>query len=232
MHFTQRFQIRRMVQRSVRWSVTGLLVGLAGIGCTVGAEMPRTGTAQSAPPGLHHVRSAEDEALVHNHRAGILFGLDDLAGATQELREAIRLSPDSSVPHSNLGKVLHAQGDLSGAEAELRKALTLDPRFAEARNNLAFVLYDRGDLGAAVEEWEVALRLAPNWPGAWAGMALGLFAFGHVDGALESYSRALRMDDHYADVEYLQRVRRWSPGAAGQAEAILRLLAASKGVSS
>lgn len=205
-------------------TIAGLL--LAATGCAGWGESPRTEIPRNSSPEARTARHPQDEAILHNNMAGLLFMRGDLDGAVKELREAIRLSPDIPAPHNNLGMVLHAQGHAEAAMEEFLKAIRLNPRHAAARSNLGFALFDRGDLGSAVQQWQTAVTLDPRSAGAWAGLALGLFAFGQVPQALESYRHALQLDPRYADVAYLQQARHWSAGAVGQAEAILQLIGA------
>ena len=206
-----------LLGRLIRWSIGGLLI--CG-GCAAETASLPSGPTPDLHPGGAQSRALEDEADAHGQRARTLLGKGDLSGAVRELQEAVRAQPNHAALHSHLGKLYRVQGDLRRAEAELRRAVDLDRHDAEARNNLAFVLYDEGETARAVSEWEAAVVSAPDWPGPRAGLALGLLAVGRVNDAMESYRRALRLDAHYADLDYLRRVRFWSPAAAGQAEII------------
>ncbi|MEE9203857.1 MAG: tetratricopeptide repeat protein [Nitrospirales bacterium] len=216
------------MNRIMQLSLAGLL--LAGMGCAAEVERPRSDIVRNLSPGTSVVRSAQGEAMLHNKIGGLLFLLGDLEGSVREFRDAIRLSPEIPAPHNNLGMALHAQGEFTGARVEFLEAIRLNPRYAPARSNLGFVFFERGDLGSAVEHWQAAVRLDQHLASPRAGLALGLFTFGNVDQAVQSYSHALRLDRRYADVEYLRRVRRWSPSAVGQAAAILQLIMAREEV--
>ncbi len=207
--------------RIIQWSLAGLV--LAGMGCTAVAEKPLTGTVESVSSETP-ARLAQDEAMLHTERGVLLFMQGELERAGREFREAIRLSPNDPLPRNNLGMVLHAQGDPSGAIGEFLGALTLTPRLAVARSNLGFALFDRGDIETAVEQWQVAVKLEPQLAGAWAGLALGLLGLGQEELAVRSYRVAIQLDGRYVDVEYLRNIRRWSPAAVGQAQAVLRLI--------
>ncbi len=209
----------------LKWSLAGVLLGFTG--CAAVVEKPRTGTVEGSSLGATAL-SAQDEAMLRNERGVLLFMQGDLERAGREFREAIRQNPNDPHPHNNLGMVLHAQGDLSGAIGEFFGALMLNPRLAAARSNLGYALFDRGDLEAAVEQWQIAVKLDPRLAGSWAGLALGLLGLGREELAVQSYRAAIRLDGRYADVGYLRSIRRWSPGAVGQAEAILRLMKASR----
>lgn len=214
-----------METRILQWSLAGLV--LTFVGCAAVVEKPRVDLVQNSGPEVSGARSAQDEAIFHTERGVLLFMQGEMERAGREFREAIRLSPNDPLPHNNLGMVLHAQGDLSGATGEFLSALALNPRYAAARSNLGFALFDRGDLDAAVEQWQIAVKLEPHRAGSWAGLALGLLGLGQQELAMQSYRIAIRLDGRYADVEYLRSIRRWSRGAVGQAEAVLRLMEAS-----
>lgn len=220
-------EVQGTMIRILQWSLAGLV--LTCMGCAAVAEKPLTGTVaklSSETPA----RPAQEEAMLRTERGVLLFMQGDLERAGREFREAIRLSPNDPLPHNNLGMVFHAQGDLSGAIGEFFGALMLNPRLATARSNLGFALFDRGDLETAVEQWQIAVKLEPHLAGSWAGLALGLLGLGQEELAVRSYRVAIRLDGRYTNVEYLQRVRRWSPAAVGQAKAVLRLIDDSREV--
>jgi tetratricopeptide (TPR) repeat protein len=89
--------------------------------------------------------------------------LDDLEGAEQSYREAIRRAPLWSVPPGNLAILLQAQGRTDEAESAYRSSVSLSDG-AEARNGLAWHLHLYGDGDEALELARQAGREEPESP--------------------------------------------------------------------
>jgi tetratricopeptide (TPR) repeat protein len=70
---------------------------------------------------------------IYLHRAVALYGLKDLAGAEESVREAIRLDPAHKRPRAEyvLGRILEAKGDEAGAREHMSKYLELEPAPAD-----------------------------------------------------------------------------------------------------
>jgi tetratricopeptide (TPR) repeat protein len=71
---------------------------------------------------------------VHLHRAVALYGLKDLEGAAESVREAIRLDSRFENPRAEyvLGRILEAKGDLDGARQHMSKYLDVDKKAPDA----------------------------------------------------------------------------------------------------
>ncbi|MGH9592308.1 MAG: tetratricopeptide repeat protein, partial [Bryobacteraceae bacterium] len=61
----------------------------------------------------------------HNNLAVILANRGDLIGATEHLREAVRLEPDVPEVHTELADVLERQGQHAEAQRQLAQARRL-----------------------------------------------------------------------------------------------------------
>ena len=66
---------------------------------------------------------------IYLHRAVAGYQLKDLAGAEQNIQEALRLDPRHKRPRGEyvLGRILEAKGDMNGAREHIAKYLELDP---------------------------------------------------------------------------------------------------------
>lgn len=125
----------------------------------------------SSDPEAHLIRAAilkeerrPDEAVVEYEQSAALrprdyalwleLGLardeaEDQAGATNALKEAVRLAPDYATPHWQLGNVLLRSGNIADAFLELRRAAASNPAFLPQLIDLAWTIY-QGET-AAVE---------------------------------------------------------------------------------
>ncbi len=204
----------------IKWTLMGLLVtSLAGC-ATNGEEWPNTAVPISWPE-VDENQSDMEIGISYNQRGSILYVQGDWDGAVREFLKAIHFSPESAIPHNNLAMALYRQGHFTDARIEFFSAVRLNPQYAEAWNNLGFILFDQGFHASALDRWKLAVKLGPNWPSAWAGQAIGLLAFGYVDQAVQSYNQAIRLDPRFADFEYLQNGRHWSPHVMQHTELLL-----------
>lgn len=94
---------------------------------------------------------------------------DDMAGAEQALRKAVRIAPQRADIWSLLGEtfVIQAQGQI-GPDAKLAfgQALKVDPADVRARYYLGRARIAEGDVAAGLSDWRGLLAsLAPNAPG-------------------------------------------------------------------
>jgi Flp pilus assembly protein TadD len=73
----------------------------------------------------------------HNVLGGVLAGTNDLNGAVEHLREAVRLLPRDAYPPFNLALLLEGLGRPAEALPLYERAAQLDPTFVEARQRAA-----------------------------------------------------------------------------------------------
>ena len=100
---------------------------------------------------------------------------DNLSGAEQHFREAIRIDPTFWLPHVNLAMLLEERQQLAAAEAEYREAARLGPESEIAYWKLTTFLIDHGRAADAQTALRVAERRVDSSAGVSAG--LGLVAF-------------------------------------------------------
>jgi tetratricopeptide (TPR) repeat protein len=93
---------------------------------------------------MSHRGRFPDFALLWDHLGWIRILQDNLDGAREAYREAVRLAPDSPKAHYHLGTIALHQGDLDAAEAHLREALRWKPDYPKASQQLAETLARRG----------------------------------------------------------------------------------------
>ncbi len=158
-------------------------------------------------------------AVSYNNLGGVLQDLNDLPGARENFKRALRIGegdygsehPQVAIYANNLGLVLQDLGDLAGAREHFEWALRigeqvygpLHPQFATYANNLGGVFQDLGDLAAAREHFERALRIGEQVYGSghpqfatYANNLGGVLQdLGDLTGASSLYSRALEIDE-------------------------------------
>ena len=104
----------------------------------------------------------ESSSVAHFNIGVLLAKADDLAGAEEELREAMRQDPRHVEVHVELGKVLARQGRDREAIAEYRQGLEISPGRADIQHVLGVLCRRTGDLPAARDAFAQALRLDPR----------------------------------------------------------------------
>jgi len=109
-------------------------------------------------------RAVELDAYYRTARVNLgaaLFHAKQLAGAAQELREALELGDDAETRHM-LGSVLASSGEWDGALAQIRKSIELNPKRAEAHGDLGKILMVKGQKDEAEASLKKALELDPG----------------------------------------------------------------------
>jgi 4-amino-4-deoxy-L-arabinose transferase-like glycosyltransferase len=116
----------------------------------------RTASALGIPAVL------ESSSVAHFNIGVLLAKADDLAGAEEELREAMRQDSRHVEVHVELGKVLARQGRDREAIAEYRQGLEISPGRADIHHVIGVLCRRTGDLPAARDAFAQALRLDPR----------------------------------------------------------------------
>jgi tetratricopeptide (TPR) repeat protein len=135
------------------------------------------------------------------NRALALHGIGDLAGAQQDLDEAIRLQPSMARAWSNRGAIRLQRGDLAGARADLDRAIILAPT-ADAYTNRGAVRLTAGDYMGAIRDLDVALGADPRNPTTWRNRGIARAALGRYGAAIEDFAVALALDPASAEAHY------------------------------
>ena len=155
------------------------------------------------------------EAALHQQQATAAYKRGDLAEATAELRQAIRLCPSEPFYSFMLGNALYRADKRLEAEAAYRLATEQDPSFIEARMSFGFTLFELERPKEALEQWLSAMRMQTDSAFARAALAVGLYASGDQDNAVIQYDQAVRLEARYADDKAVALDIRWKPPAMG-----------------
>ncbi len=104
-----------------------------------------------------------DSAWTAYNLALALEDMNDLKGAEETLRNAIKINPKLAEIQAELGQLKLSEGDLQSAQKWLKSALDLEPGLVKASGNLAMVYAKSGDLISAEKLLHQALEDNPNY---------------------------------------------------------------------
>ena len=189
---------RRAVLRAALGSTPGDLSLLMTLGNTYPLT-DKAGAAERVRWYQAAVAAAPTSVSARLNLGNALAAGQDLGGAVDAHREAVRLDPGYALAHYNLGVSLKDGGDLFGAVSSYREAVRLEPEFALAHNNLGEALYANGDVDGAVSSYREATRLDPGLALAHYNLGIALKARGDVDGAITCYREAIRLNPMLAE---------------------------------
>ena len=91
----------------------------------------------------------------------IAYFRGDLAGATKDYDEAVRLSPKQASFHESRGLALAARGELGRAIQDYTQAITLPPEETSAYFARGLAYFSQGDFGLAATDF-ARLKDDPN----------------------------------------------------------------------
>ncbi|MES2309597.1 MAG: tetratricopeptide repeat protein [Verrucomicrobiota bacterium] len=91
------------------------------------------------------------------------FQMQDLPGAEEALKQAIKLNPNDYFSHSSLGIVYYQMNRYDDAVQVLTKATTLEPNDARSHNFLGIACSQKGWQEAAEQEFRKAVELDPSY---------------------------------------------------------------------
>ena len=171
---------------------------------------PEAPSPDSAPPASSEPEPLEpvgSDAEPHPAETHYVLGVarlntGDLIGATEELREALRVQPDLVEARMSLGTALYQIGDLDGASEAYHAALRTQPDLVQAHVNLATIHIVKREWAPARNELQVALQLQPDLVRAHYALGLVRYGLGDRRGAIEAYREALQLKPDYADAHY------------------------------
>jgi tetratricopeptide (TPR) repeat protein len=195
-------------------TVTTALLGACAV-----ATWAQVGVWQSSESLFAHaVNVTRENYIAHNNLGVALAGRDDVDGAIEQFRQALRIKPDFPNARINLGDALRDR---------LEHAVAAAPDDPTAHAELAAALRDSGRLQEAAEQYGEAIRLDPGSVAAHRHLAGVLAELGRFDDALEEYQSVLRLvpDDALAHFNFgstLARAGRMRESIA-QYEAVVRL---------
>ena len=132
-----------------------------------------------------------DQAQAHYYLGKIFLEQEDLEGAAEQFRSALRRRADFSNAHYWLGNIFLQQNHVEQAASEFQAALRIQPSFADAHYNLGVALHRAGKTAEALEHFTVAVRLNPNHAKAQNNLGAILHGQGRIEQAVEHYRISL-----------------------------------------
>jgi tetratricopeptide (TPR) repeat protein len=134
------------------------------------------------------------------HLLGILaYQRGDLAGAVEQLEQAVKHAPHVSLFHANLGEMHRLSGHPERAIAAARRALVLQPNYPEVLSNLGIALYEQKKFSEAADAHRRAIGCKPDFALAHSNLGNALFALKHFKEAAAAHRRALELDPRFVD---------------------------------
>ena len=142
----------------------------------------RHAAAEAAYRGL--LRSAPNEALLHNLLGLLYLQTGRAEEAAKQIRTALKLRPSDPQAQYNLALALIESEALDEAQLELERLISLQPENVEALNALGNVERLRGNASGALTRLQQARQMAPDHPGVLLNLGLAFMAAGMVEDAV------------------------------------------------
>jgi len=121
----------------------------------------------------------------------------DLAGAEQDLRQALELNPSLAEAHRHYSWYLNVTGRKEEAFAEMKRTQEIDPLTPTYPADLGWQYWLAGRNDDAISEARKSLELNPNFAVALAVVGYGYAAKGMYDEAISAHQRAATADKHW-----------------------------------
>jgi protein O-mannosyl-transferase len=140
----------------------------------------------------HAVRTDPGNSYARSNYADALMSRGDLAGAVEQLTEALRITPLAET-HDTLGIALYKRGLVSEALTHHYAAIRLNPQMASAHANLGIIFLSQKKIEEAAARFREALKLDPQNPEILYDSGLALTKLGKNEEAVALYKTALGM---------------------------------------
>ncbi|HET9251957.1 MAG TPA: tetratricopeptide repeat protein, partial [Candidatus Eisenbacteria bacterium] len=173
-------------------------------------------------------------------RVAVLNRLGRHEESVEAAREAITLNPVDAVSHANLSDALIQEGKPEEGVKAASRAVELDSTLVDGWYNLGVARAAQGDVPGAIQAYEQTLALAPDHVMAMNNLGALLGGQGRLEEARALYEKLvvqapasleahmnlalvyLRLGDREAAARERETVRRLSPNAVQQLDAIFR----------
>jgi tetratricopeptide (TPR) repeat protein len=156
------------------------------------------GRPQEALAQLDHVIRRHPTAEAWRERAEILERENDLAGAEDAARRAVKLQPDDDSALNALGHMLSRLGRHRRAAKVFRRAIEVKPDSATYWYNLGTCWHALNNAGKASAAFQQAVELRPDFVQAMNTLGVLERESGHEEEAMAWFRRAITTDPSYA----------------------------------
>lgn len=165
-------------------------------------------------------------ASIQSNLGLLLFRMDDLEAASQQMDEALRRAPDNADVQYNAALILAQREDWAGARKAYLRTLELQPDNLNAHYNLARVDVRLGDLIAAESTLLELVRLRPRLIDTYFLLGDIYRQLGRPDKAEEEYGQAVILAPDHPDARRKLADLYEATGRPGEAVPHLEVLAA------
>ena len=149
------------------------------------APVPRPVAPKPAAVAVHPSR-ADDFYLLASDR----YRQGDIAGAMNQLSQALRANPNYAAAFATRGVMRYIQRDQQGAIQDFDQAIRLDPNYAEPYVGRGLARSALGDRMGAIEDYTRAMELRPTYAEAHYNRGVVFYNLGKVREGIEDLRRA------------------------------------------
>ena len=142
----------------------------------------------------HNLQKNPEDFEARYNLAALLQIRGNLAEATAQFAEAVRIRPDDATANNALGAMLLAAGRIQESIPHLSAALKTRPDYFDAHYNFGNALASQGDFSGALTHFRAAVRLHPDDANAEANLGSAFAATGNIPEARVHYQRALQLN--------------------------------------
>jgi tetratricopeptide (TPR) repeat protein len=156
-------------------------------------DLLQSGKATEAAQIYRQMLEERPDSWTAYNLALALEAMNDMKGAEDTLRSAIRIDPKLAEIQAELGRLKLAEGDLPAAQKWLESAHELQPGLVDACGNLAMVYARKGDLISAEKLLRQALEDNPNYREGHLNLGLVLAQENRQSGAEAELEKAIAL---------------------------------------
>ncbi|MEM9264173.1 MAG: tetratricopeptide repeat protein [Cyanobacteria bacterium P01_F01_bin.13] len=143
--------------------------------------------------------------------------------AINDYNRVLKLSPDDPAAYNNRGNAKGGQGDWNSALKDYEKSITIQPSFSLGYANYGIALFEVGQYTKSLQVLKSLARKYPNYADVRAALTAALWETGNRGEAESQWVAARGLDRRYADLDWVQNVRRWPPSLVLGLEHFLKL---------
>ncbi len=163
---------------------------------------------------------ADDFYLLASER----YRQGDIAGAMQQLSQAVRANPNYAAAWATRGVMRYIQRDQQGAIQDFDQAIRLDPNYVESYVGRGLARSALGDKNGALADYSQAVERRPTYAEAWYNRGVLLYNLGKVQEGIEDLRRAADLYLQQGNAVEYQRTQETLRVATGNCRQQIRTL--------
>ena len=157
------------------------------------------------------------------NRGAAYEAVGDWQAAIDDYNYVLKLSPDDPAAYNNRGNAKGGRGDWTAALRDYETSITLQPSFSLGYANYGIALFETGDHARSLQILKSLARKYPNYADVRAALTAVLWETGHRGEAESQWAAARGLDRRYANLDWVENVRRWPPSLVAGLEHFLNL---------